>query len=111
MLPRLEAILRSGSEPHLSLKVLQFNAILLGPEVVAALSPILRELLVKLLTSCIHSDGDGEDAMDGDEGGSGVGRGVAVGLRDGEATRCVCGCHPGCVQCKPGRRLPDGLRC
>ena len=78
MLPRLEAILRSGSEPHLSLKVLQFNAILLGPEVVAALSPILRELLVKLLTSCIHSDGDGEDAMDGDEGSKGTDRGVTT---------------------------------
>ena len=78
MLPRLEAILRSGSEPHLSLKVLQFNAILLGPEFVAALSPILRELLVKLLTSCIHSDGDGEDAMDGDEGSKGTDRGVTT---------------------------------
>ena len=77
MLPRLEAILRSGLEPHLTLKVLQFNAILLGPEVVAPLSPILRDLLEKL-TGCIYSDGDSEDAMDGDESSKGTDRGVTT---------------------------------
>ena len=77
MLPRLEVIILSALEPHLSLKVLQFNAILLGPEVVTTLSPILSQLLVKL-TSCIHVDGDSEDAMDGDERLKGMDRGITT---------------------------------
>eukprot|EP00584_Thalassiosira_punctigera_P025961 CAMPEP_0172578112 /NCGR_PEP_ID=MMETSP1067-20121228/138571_1 /TAXON_ID=265564 ORGANISM="Thalassiosira punctigera, Strain Tpunct2005C2" /NCGR_SAMPLE_ID=MMETSP1067 /ASSEMBLY_ACC=CAM_ASM_000444 /LENGTH=1122 /DNA_ID=CAMNT_0013370805 /DNA_START=226 /DNA_END=3594 /DNA_ORIENTATION=+ len=73
MLPRLEAILRSGLEPHLSLKVLQFNAILLGPQVVEPLAAVLREMLVNL-TSCIHSGetDNGDTTMD-DEGRSATG--------------------------------------
>eukprot|EP00569_Conticribra_weissflogii_P015458 CAMPEP_0171399164 /NCGR_PEP_ID=MMETSP0880-20121228/6432_1 /TAXON_ID=67004 /ORGANISM="Thalassiosira weissflogii, Strain CCMP1336" /LENGTH=1231 /DNA_ID=CAMNT_0011913281 /DNA_START=59 /DNA_END=3754 /DNA_ORIENTATION=- len=55
MLPRLELILRSGLELHLSLKVLQSNAILLGPQVIEPLAEVLREMLVDL-TSCVHID-------------------------------------------------------
>lgn len=68
MLPRLHEILKSGLEPHLSLKVLQFNALLLGPQVVEPLTPVLRELLVNL-TACIHSEkkAGGDEAMDNEE--------------------------------------------
>jgi len=68
MLPRLEMILRSGLEPHLSLKVLQFNAILLGKQVVEPLGDFLRELLVTL-TSRVHvkpKDGGDDDEMEDD---------------------------------------------
>jgi hypothetical protein len=61
----------------MTLKVLQFNAILLGPEVVAPLSPILRDLLEKL-TCCIYLECDGEDSMDGDESSKGTDRGVTT---------------------------------
>lgn len=57
MMPRLEAILRSGLETHLALKTLQYTAILLGPQVVEPLAPFLGEMLINL-TSCIHSEGD-----------------------------------------------------
>jgi len=67
MLPRLEAIIRSGLEPDLSLKVLQFNALLLGPQVIEPLAPTLRDMLVSL-TRCIHSEQKAGDdtSMDGD---------------------------------------------
>jgi len=80
MLPRLEVILNAGLEPHISLKVLQFNAILLGPQVVEPLAAGLRDLLVKL-TSCIHSNqsSDDDDTMDGNGGGSqGTDRGTTT---------------------------------
>lgn len=71
MLPRLEMILRSGLEPHLSLKVLQFNSILLGKQVVEPLGEFLREMLVTL-TSRVHvkakASGD-EMEDDGDNNG------------------------------------------
>ncbi len=68
MLPRLELILRSGLEPHLSLKVLQFNAILLGPQVIEPLAELLREMLIDL-TSCVHIDKkpDEDDEMKDDD--------------------------------------------
>ena len=67
ILTRFETILTAGLEPHLSLKILQFNAILLGPQVVEPLAAVLRDTLMNL-TSCIHSNqkgGDGGDTMDG----------------------------------------------
>jgi len=68
MLPRLEAILTADLEPHLSLKILQFNSILLGPQVVEPLAAVLRDLLIKL-TSCIHSNQKSDDdTMDDDFG-------------------------------------------
>jgi len=73
MLPRLEMILRSGLEPHLSLKVLQFNSILLGKQVVEPLGDFLRELLVTL-TSRVHVKAKGNgDEMEDDGGNGGVG--------------------------------------
>ena len=66
MLPRLELILRSGLEPHLSLKVLQFYAILIGKQVVEPLGDFLRELLVKM-TSSVHTKPEEKDAGGGDE--------------------------------------------
>mmetsp|Transcript_14218 Transcript_14218/g.29011 ORF Transcript_14218/g.29011 Transcript_14218/m.29011 type:complete len:1199 (-) Transcript_14218:40-3636(-) len=73
MLPRLEMILRSGLEPHLSLKVLQFNSILLGKQVVEPLADFLRELLVTL-TSRVHVKAKGNgDEMEDDGGNGGVG--------------------------------------
>jgi len=85
MLPRLEMIVRAGLEPHLSLKVLQFNAILLGPQVIEPLAPVLREMLVNL-TGCIHSERKegGDDAMDGDEKSKGTDSGVTT-MRDANA--------------------------
>merc|ERR1719223_380332 len=86
MIPRLEAILWSGLEPHLSLKVLQFNAILLGPQVVEHLAPVLRELLQNL-THCIHSEQNegGDTAMDsGDGSKQGTDRGGTT-MRDAVA--------------------------
>mmetsp|Transcript_28833 Transcript_28833/g.54482 ORF Transcript_28833/g.54482 Transcript_28833/m.54482 type:complete len:1128 (-) Transcript_28833:308-3691(-) len=79
MLPRLEAILRSGLEPHLSLKVLQFNAILLGPQVVEPLASVLRYMLLNL-TNCIHSEqaGGGDTTMDDDDRSKGIDRGVTT---------------------------------
>jgi hypothetical protein len=66
MLPRLELILRSGLEPHLSLKVLQFYAILIGKQVVEPLGDFLRELLVRM-TSSVHTKPGEKDAAGGDE--------------------------------------------
>ncbi|KAL9188917.1 hypothetical protein ACHAXT_011407 [Thalassiosira profunda] len=65
MLPRLQNIVQSKLEPHLSLKVLQYNAILLGPEVAEPLAPVLRDLLIDL-TTCIHAEKKegGEDAIE-----------------------------------------------
>eukprot|EP00581_Thalassiosira_minuscula_P010946 CAMPEP_0183713024 /NCGR_PEP_ID=MMETSP0737-20130205/8028_1 /TAXON_ID=385413 /ORGANISM="Thalassiosira miniscula, Strain CCMP1093" /LENGTH=1154 /DNA_ID=CAMNT_0025941773 /DNA_START=175 /DNA_END=3639 /DNA_ORIENTATION=- len=79
MLPRLEAILRSGLEPHLSLKVLQYNAILLGPQVVEPLASVLRDMLVNL-TSCIHAEqkDDDDTAMDSVDGSKGTDRGMTT---------------------------------
>jgi hypothetical protein len=65
MLPRLELILRSGLEPHLSLKVLQFYAILIGKQVIEPLGDFLRELLVRM-TSSVHTKPGEKDAA-GDE--------------------------------------------
>lgn len=65
MMPRLESILRSGSEPHLVLKTLQYTAILLGPQVIEPLAPVLGETLVNL-TSCIHTQEDNKLLMDDD---------------------------------------------
>lgn len=71
MLPRLEMILRSGLEPHLGLKVLQFNAILLGKQVVEPLGDFLRDLLVTL-TSRVHiKPKDGGDEMENEGNNSG----------------------------------------
>jgi hypothetical protein len=71
MLPRLEMILRSGLEPHLSLKVLQFNSILLGKQVIESLGDFLRELLVTL-TSRVHVKAKASgDEMEDDGGNSG----------------------------------------
>lgn len=71
MLPRLHLILRSGLEPHLSLKVLQFNSILLGKQVVEPLGDFLRELLVTL-TSRVHVKANASgDEMEEDGGNSG----------------------------------------
>ena len=67
-----EAILWSGLEPHLSLKVIQFNAVLLGPEVVATLSTIIPDLLLNLV-SHITLDGGYDDEMDGDDRSKEVG--------------------------------------
>ena len=69
MLPRLEAILRSGLEPHLSLKVLQFNAILLGHQVIEPLAGVLRELLINM-TSCVHVEQKDEDDDDMNDDGN-----------------------------------------
>ena len=74
MLPRLDAILRSELEPHLSLKVLQYYAILLGPEILATLSHILRELLLRLVSNILIY-GDNEDVMDSVERVQGIDRG------------------------------------
>lgn len=84
MFPRLEAILRSGLEPHLSLKVMQHTSILLGPQVVEPLAAVLRDLLVNL-TSCIHTDSKGDDAMDDGNRSKGTDRGVAT-TRDAMAS-------------------------
>jgi len=71
MLPRLEMILRSCLEPHLSLKVLQFNSILLGKQVVEPLGEFLREMLVTL-TSRVHvKEKASGDEMEDDGGNSG----------------------------------------
>ena len=59
MMPRLEAILRSGLETHLVLKTLQYTAILLGPQVIEPLAPVLGETLLNL-TSCIQTGGDND---------------------------------------------------
>ncbi|KAL7549275.1 hypothetical protein ACHAWF_012552 [Thalassiosira exigua] len=86
MLPRLEAIVRSGLEPHLSLKVMQYNAVLLGPRVIQPLAPVLSEMLVNL-TCCIHSEKkeeDDESMEDKDQRSNGTDRGVAT-LRDAVA--------------------------
>lgn len=66
MIPRLSDIIRSGLEPQLSLKVLQFNALLLGRQVVEPHATLLSDLLVNL-TSFIYSDqAEGSDnTMDG----------------------------------------------
>jgi hypothetical protein len=66
MLPRLEMILRAGLEPHLSLKVLQFNAILLGKQVIEPLEDFLRELLVTL-TSRVFAKSNKKDGEVDDE--------------------------------------------
>jgi len=60
MLPRLEAVLRSGMEAHLSLQVLQFYSILLGPGVVESVGDVVRGLLVQCM-SCIHNDYTGDE--------------------------------------------------
>jgi len=62
------------------LKVLQFNAVLLGPQVVEPLAGVLRGLLLSL-TSCIHSNqtDENDDAMDGDDRSSqGTDRGATT---------------------------------
>ena len=79
MLPRLHVIITSGLEPHLSLKVLQFYAVLLGQQVIGPLTPVLPEMLVNL-TKCIYSEqkeGDGGAMDDGDASG-GKDRGVTT---------------------------------
>ena len=68
MLPRLELILRSGLEPHFSLKVLQFNAILLGKQVIEPLGDLLRDLLVTLTSRAHTKPKSSGDEME-DEGG------------------------------------------
>lgn len=74
MLTRLETILTAGLEPHLSLKILQFNAILLGPQVVEPLAAVLRDTLMNL-TSCIHSKQKGGGYGDAMDGGFGISQG------------------------------------
>lgn len=69
MLPRLHAVIQSGLEPHLSLKVLQYCAVLLGPQAVEPLATVLPEILVNL-TKCIHSEQqEGDDEAMDDSGG------------------------------------------
>ena len=76
MLPRLEQIVRSGLEPQLSLKVLQTNEKLLGPQVVESLAPVLADLLAKLVepvirsSSATSSQGGGDDNDEMDDGSS-----------------------------------------
>ena len=65
MLPRLADIIRTGLEPHLSLKVLQFNTLLLGRQVLEPHATILRDLLLNL-TSCIYLEQTGGDDTMGD---------------------------------------------
>ena len=73
MLPRLEQIVRSGLEPQLSLKVLQINAKLLGPQVVESLAPVLADLLAKLTDPVVRSTSASSSTSSRGGGGGGGG--------------------------------------
>lgn len=92
MLPRLEQIVRSGLEPQLSLKVLQTNAKLLGPQVVESLAPVLANLLAKLVdpvvrSSSATSSSPGSGGGDNDEMDDGSGRQAPDAERQDRADR------------------------
>jgi len=83
MLPRLADILRAGLEPYLSLKVLQYNALLLGQQVLEPHADTLRQLLINL-TSFIYSEqeddtmGNSDRATGGDRGTTTVKNAIAA---------------------------------
>ena len=83
MLPRLADILRAGLEPYLSLKVLQYNALLLGQQVLEPHADTLRQLLINL-TSFIYSEqedntmGNSDKSTGGDRGTTTVKNAIAA---------------------------------
>ena len=76
MLPRLADILRAGLEPYLSLKVLQYNALLLGQQVLEPHADNLRQLLINL-TSFIYSEQE-DDIMGNSDRSTGGDRGTTT---------------------------------
>jgi len=76
MLPRLADILRAGLEPYLSLKVLQYNALLLGQQVLEPHAETLRQLLINL-TSFIYSEQE-DDTMGNSDRSTGGDRGTTT---------------------------------
>ena len=76
MLPRLADILRAGLEPYLSLKVLQYNALLLGQQVLEPHADTLRQLLINL-TSFIYSEQE-DDTMGNSDRSTGGDRGTTT---------------------------------
>ena len=89
MLPRLESIIRAKLEPQMSLKVLQYSALLLGQRVVEPLADTLRELLVEM-TSCVHAEkkqGDDDNEMK-DEGGQSTKEKVISSNKDAVSAFC-----------------------